>query len=468
MNQPLTSALGGDSNALLLELPPETDPAQHLSSATLALRQQLRESLGLPAHFLSGAGHQPVLWHAGILAKFITASRLASARRAASTQGASNWVHFLSDQDASDPFRMDVPLRDATGSIRRASIRLVVEGALLARDGVAAARPAQGARLVDFRDFASERAVDACTRVLAALGRSGGAAHAGIQLAQVMHECASRWLPAPCATLSSHALITCAGAILERIVREPVESAQAFNAALRADPRAAKPLHIAGESSEVPLWGVRSDGRRERIGALEARRRIDQGRLVLPRAFLASGLMRVICNTFVHGTGGARYERVGEAWWREFLGIELPPFATASATLVPELAALGLARETPVETSLAYRRAWWDPTQLDRPREPHRILEPVRAALLERIAEAPRKSALRRDAYRALSEHIAALRSTRRDELELLRASESHQQVARTQSALAHDRTWPFVLVPESAIDALAAAIADRLSARGH
>ncbi len=447
----------------------DTHGVHSVSGAAATLRREMRESLGLPAHFLAGAGHQPILWHAGILAKFLAAAGIARART-----GPSSWVHFLSDQDAIDPFRMDVPVRDGARTIRRASIRLVASDPDRARDAVAAARPAQGAREIDAEQFASPEAVEACNRVRTAIDQTRGEATAGVQLARVMHACAARWLPAPCAVVTSHALMSpsAAQAVVERILRDPVANAQAFNAALQSDPHAAKPLHIAGDSTEVPLWGVAADGRRERIGASEARRRLAQGRMLLPRAFLASGFMRVICDTFVHGIGGARYERVGEAWWRTFLGIELPSFATASATLLPSPAALGLRADAAAANSVAWRSAWWDPTRLDRniegvPRVDRGLIEPVRAAMLARIAEAPRRSAARRDGYRALSAYIETLRVSHRGELEALHRSESQQRTVRSEHALLRDRTWPTVLLADSAIDEMAQAITARISARG-
>ncbi|MSR69210.1 MAG: hypothetical protein EXS17_02560 [Phycisphaerales bacterium] len=437
-----------------------------LTEATAALRRELRESLALPAHFLAGAGHQPILWHAGILAKFIAASAIAGARA-----GPANWIHFLSDQDGVDAFRMDLPLRDAHGAVRRGSIRLVANDPHVARDAVAAVHPSQAAREIDLTHVASQQAVDGCLRVRTAIDQTTDAPHAGIQLARVMHICAAQWLPAPGAIVSSNALIACAGAqpIVERILSDPVANAQAFNAAVRSDPHSAKPLHIAGDSTEVPLWGVCADGRRERIGASEARRRHAQGRVLLPRAFLASGLMRVICDTFVHGTGGARYERVAEQWWRAFLGIELPSFATASATLVPEPERLGLRADLTTGNAVTWRRAWWDPTQLDRPPEQapdsHKMLEPVRAAILARIAQAPRRSAARRDGYRALTAHIDALRFSQRARLDALKHTESAQLAAGAQRALLHDRTWPFVLLADASITAMATTIIQRINA---
>ncbi len=430
---------------------------------TATLRAQLRESLKLPSHRLSGAGHQAIVWHSGILAKFIAASTLATTHCEAAS-----WVHFVSDQDANDPFRMDLPVLDSAGTTRRTSMRLAHPEPGIAPHAVAAARAAQSSLECDGRTLASRAARDALARVCSEIDATRDAVHAGVQLAQVMQRCAARWVSPPCTTVTSDALLNCTRAreVLERILRDPVANANAFNAALRMDPRAAQPLHLAGESTEVPLWGVRNDGVRERIGAAEARRRLGQGRLLLPRAFLASGLMRIICDRFVHGSGGARYERVGDAWWKEFLGVQLPSFDVVTATLYPDPATLGCTDASVAPDAISFRRAWWDPTRCESAQQPRGWIEPARAALLQRIDAAPRRSAARRAAYRALTEHIECLRAMHRPRLASLSDRESRNRISRAQRALCLDRTWPFVLQSNDAIDTMAKPIIDRFTAQ--
>ena len=52
---------------------------------------------------LIATGHQPWLWHPGILAK-----DLAAAEAARLTRG--SWFHLVVDQDALDPYKLEVPL----------------------------------------------------------------------------------------------------------------------------------------------------------------------------------------------------------------------------------------------------------------------------------------------------------------------------------------------------------------------
>ena len=439
-----------------------TEGARKISLSPLAsnLRNQLRDSLHIPSGFVAGAGHQPINLHCGILAKFIAASS------AAQTHGPTGqWVHFLSDQDVVDPFRMDLPVRERNGTIRRSSLRLALEQPQFASDAVPFARPAQSPRRPDIDTIASPAASNAMDNVIAAMRDACDSTNAGIQMARVMMRCAKRWVNPPCAIVESRSLLACdaAQSILQKMFAAPEQCAAIFNAALKLDPRSARPLRENGSRSEVPVWGVRADGYRERIDAVEARRRWESGIPLLPRAFLASGLMRLTCDLFFHGTGGVRYERVGDQWWRDFLDIDLPEFGSATATVVPVASDLGLDFDPHSQQHASWREAWWDPTRLDRQHDSHPMIEPARAALLQRIADAPRKSTDRRAAYRALCDHIKALRQSRSAELSSLEIAEGESKSIRAQIALANDRTWPFVLMREASIDSMAKSIRESI-----
>lgn len=443
-----------------------TEGARELSLSPLAstLRSQLRNSLHIPAGFVAGAGHQPITLHCGILAKFIAAS---SAAQAHASTGC--WVHFLSDQDVVDPFRMDLPVRERSGNVRRTSLRLALEQPQLAIDAVPFARPAQSPRRPDIETIASPAASTAMDKVIEAMRAACDSPNAGVQMARTMMQCASRWVNPPCAIVQSRSLLMCdaAQSILQKIFAAPEQCAAVFNAALKLDPRSARPLRENGSRSEVPVWGVRADGCRERIDALEARRRCESGMPLLPRAFLASGLMRLTCDLFFHGTGGVRYERVGDRWWRDFLDIELPEFGSATATVVPFASDLGIHFDTNALQQPSWRQAWWDPTRLDRDNEESpAMIEPNRVALLQEIQDAPRKSTQRRAAYRALCDHINALRKIKSAELTSLENGEKQSKSIRAQIALANDRTWPFVLMREATIDSMANSIRNHFDQR--
>jgi hypothetical protein len=94
------------------------------------------------------------------------------------------------------------------------------------------------------------------------------------------------------------------------------------------------------------------------------------------------------------------------------------------------------------------------------------MIEPNRVALLQAIQDAPRKSTQRRAAYRALCDHINALRKIKSAELTSLENVEKQSKSIRAQIALANDRTWPFVLMREATIDSMANSIRHHIDQR--
>ena len=471
MTDPYSRAQG-DAVNLVVDLPPlsalDTWKA-NLTPASRRLIDESRVAIGSSGVFAAGTGHQPGFFHAGILAKFIAADSIASERGAAS-----NWIHFASDADTHDPLRIDLPLRSPDGGVRRGSVSLArpervpphAPACIRAVGRVideGPEREALGAAV------ASERGEKVLTAALDACAQSAEQApDAAMQVARACESMMSAWVRPSAATVPTRTLIaTPMGRwAVEAILSRPAECARAFNGALAFEPHSARFLRESGDASEVPLWGVAADGARLRLNAVGARRALAAGELVLPRAFLASGLMRLVVDLFVHGTGGAHYERAGDRWWREFLGIELPPFAVVSASLYPSPAALGIPLRLDANPGVRFREAWWNPALLpDNPASAAHSAE--RAELLRCIADARRRSPERRAAYCSLLESISRGRASATAQLDSLKSHESHHARALKESALLTDRTWPFLLLDPSAIDGLVVAIRARVHSTG-
>ena len=80
---------------------------------------------------------------------------------------------------------------------------------------------------------------------------------------------------------------------------------------------------------EVPLWRIRDDGRRMRAYDSDVERWLDDppgAPRLMPRALMLTALVRLaMCDLFVHGTGGAAYDTVMEAWISSWLGVTPAP-----------------------------------------------------------------------------------------------------------------------------------------------
>jgi hypothetical protein len=181
--------------------------------------------------------------------------------------------------------------------------------------------------------------------------------------------------------------------------------------------------------------------------------------VLLPRAFLATGIVRALGVEFVHGTGGDAYERAGDAWWRSALGRTLSPFSVATADLRFTAESFGL-RTAEVQHGLTWREAWVDPIRLDGASR-----DPVREQALSSMAALPRRSAARRQAFAALRSHIELLRAQHRDRLEALAVEDGARRGSRASVAAATDRTYPAALHDADALAGLSARVADAVSA---
>jgi hypothetical protein len=245
---------------------------------------------------------------------------------------------------------------------------------------------------------------------------------------------------------------------------DPNRAIEAYNRALASDPRSARPLG----PQELPLWRI-GPGQRDPVftpsanfdAGLDAN--FDAGfdaglEHVAPRAFLMTAIARTgLCDLFVHGTGGGRYERVTERWIEAWLGIELAPMSVATATLRLPLEGL-LTSGISARTAADVRRAHFDPDLLG---QPTNGLSPSKRELLAAIAEAPRRSLLRRERYRELQRFMDERRTVHADALAALRSESSASREFLRSIEIAHSRTWPWPLHGDERIADLRDAVYD-------
>lgn len=422
-----------------------------------------REELGICAWAGVATGHQPIFWHGGILAKAICAATLSRA-------AGCGWLHLIADHDATDPCALPYPSRRSADSVRIATAHF---GPAADAGTAASAIPSSPVRPAD----------RACTAPPASDGIAGRLGRIASALASADATRGAAWRTVD----ANFALLSASGALdrpahtirassllctplgrdcVDRIAADPEACARAFNDALAYAPRAASRLRIDGDASEVPLWGVDGRGMRTRIDGHRLRALLRDGALerstqpgaLLPRAFLATGIVRALGIRFVHGTGGEAYERAGDLWWRTALGRTLPPFSVATADLRFTPASLGLRTEESPH-GLTWREAWVDPARLDGASR-----DPARNQSLSAIASLPRRSAARRQAFAAMRAHVESLRERRRTELDALASADAERRSARVSLDAATDRTYPAVLHDAGALAALAALVADAVS----
>lgn len=411
-------------------------------------------------------GHQPTLYHPGIWIK--TWAVAACARSGAVG------LHVVVDSDECETWGARVPRRD--GSLRAVHRVVVTCGPDVPFECAPvpdeAAWRAFCAQLRDDLGTVALPGLDERLSLVEEAGRQSllTARHLGEFGAALRRRLEARHGPVPYLEVTVSELSRTRA--FARFAAWLVEDAERFwashNAALEDHRRdfglrsPAQPfpnLRREGRRVELPFWVVR-DGRRHPAflepgdppvvscqGRPVGELRGDVLEGLRPRALALTLFLRlVVCDLFVHGLGGARYDRVTDRVMREFFGVEPPPFAVLTATFH-----LPLARHAnPREAYAAAHRLW-----LDLQHNPDRHLPPhgdLRALVEEkwrciRALEAPD---LPRAARRELTRRIRAVNEALRGHLaHRIREVEAELAALRREveeHEVATDRTYPFFL----------------------
>lgn len=442
-------------------------PSGELFACSLSnWRHRTRGELGLDlGRAILATGHQPTLWHPGILAKYIAVDAV---RRATNDSIAT--LNVIVDQDVVDQGSFDVPMRRSDGLL--AARRIELSTSSMRKAVPVGQRPAFVPRDVEIEALAELPDLNmASGRIHAALNAHATASNSAAQMAgalsQLMSECVE--LP-PMPTILASQLMhtTLVTHFIDAMRMHPHRCADSYNRAIASVPSARlTPLAIHDDFVELPLWRVREGvaGGGERVRAYDAdleSTAFSAGGL-LPRALFMTAIIRLgVSDVFVHGRGGAQYDLAMERWINDWLGVEVSPMAVASATLT-----LPLMRDEELMLvrggakggglSLARRRERLlrhDPESIDGERSRHP--GPIKQALVHDIARMPRRSHERRSAFFAMHQRLAQLRSDRSAATEHARVEILRMERLANDAQVAERRDWSFVLYPEPLLRELA------------
>ena len=401
-----------------------------------ALRTRPRWAAGTA--MLVATGHQATFRHPGILVKDFVAASIADAL-------GGSVFRLLVDQDVHAIGPLRVPSRDAAGRWRAYAIPCNEP----LRDCPTGRRPPITLSIDRLPPTVPAEWSDRIATIDRALRAAADEPSAALQVARAFDALAGSVEVLPAPRPATGLLATPIGqAILEAIADDPHACAATFNAALRLDPRAARPLSIEADRVEVPLWAIAPTRPRERVhlDRRESRaQRLDRLReaatarpsRLAPRGLLMTGMVRLVADLFIHGRGGWRYDRVTERWFADWLGATLSPMVMATADLRLPLG------ET-ADSNESLRQRWHDPLARDSsgPSE-------TKSRLLQAIEAAPRGSAVRRAAYHAMHRDL----ETRRRQC----GTPPPPPRGDDAAAIAASREWAFPLYAPTAIDALRA-----------
>lgn len=404
-----------------------------------------RSQLSMPDGPLVMSGHQAILWHPGILAKYIATDACARAAGAAAA-----WV--VVDQDTPAPHEIAWPRRASINSDRGLiGARQFDYASHCDADVPACARPTLVARTLG-EDLLFIDPAGALPRIRAAINDAARLPNAAAQVTRAIESLLPPSIaPVPPFFATSIARTDFFAAVVRHMRSDPRRCIEAYNTAALAHPDAdIRPLDAS--ALELPLWRItgplgRATRRAVAAGDLEA---IPAHELA-PRALLMTALLRLAaCDLFIHGTGGVAYDRVTDAWIASWLGPDAVPAPTALATATL-LLPLDAAPEDPLadEAFTAqrdYRDALHKPGSLG-----DQTLESQRRALVASIAASAYRSARREHLYRELHRLLARHREQHGPAIEARRAAAFAARTSAKDRA-GSIRTWAFPLYPESSL----------------
>ena len=387
-----------------------------------------RRELRLPDGPVVMSGHQPEIWHAGILAKYFATVAAAKAHGASAA-----WI--VVDQDTGSPERIRYP------GLAWVSREWRIGGAVGNAVPVVNRRPAAPGAVP--ADAMCASVTTALQRLAAGLERAAGVSSVAKQFTQATWELLLPFGEQPRVLYASDLAGTRYFRELVSMMRgDAVRCVGAYNAAAARHPEAGvRQLRTRGDV-ELPLWVVNAGGGIEAATVSTA-----QG-VVLPRALTMTALLRAAgCEMFIHGLGGGVYDAITEEWMREWLGVELAPSAVVTATCFARPVGAPVAPESRGADAAVWRaqRARHDPAVVG-----DEAAAREKAVLLERVRST--SGGERRETYRAMHSVLRAYRE--RHAVQLNEMTEHGRQLAGAAKGGrgAWDRTWPFVFLSDSQI----------------
>jgi hypothetical protein len=284
---------------------------------------------------LIATGHQPTLWHPGILAKYLAAHHAAA-------QAGGQMFHIIVDQDVVDPTTLEVPIRNGSNlsthqillGKSNAEIPIGVQKPIDSEKAIAALRYTQ-------QEF-GDRNLANLDALIDAFSKLSPAETLAQQFALVLKRLLEPYIGnIPVLFASDLNRWPWFDQIIEAMSTNARPCVDAYNKAVFENPQAGvNALAVYHDRIELPLWTMTSGQPRSRVyvnadGVLE-----DSDAKQVPRALLMTALLRSAgCDLFVHGRGGAIYDRITENWWQHWRQETLAPatMATTDLTLGPEV-----------------------------------------------------------------------------------------------------------------------------------
>ncbi len=409
-------------------------------------------------------GHQASLWHPGILAKYI-AMQVAAQRFGASTK------QVVVDQDAHEALKLTVPV-ERNGRLSVVDVQLADDDSAIPTGCQPPVDPAKV--LATLGSGPPGVAVDSAALIDAYTDLPPCTTLAQ-QTSTVLDRLMSPYLtPAPKVFASDLLQMPDAQRWLRRMIEEAQVCVTAYNRAVAAHPEAGvAPLLVERDRVELPIWLLRWGRPRRRVYADLAdssggeRLTTADGETIAldaaggdlklaPRAVMLTAVVRTIgCDLFIHGKGGAVYDRVTQQWWQDWLSEQLAPIAVVSADVELDL-------DVPMADAAAVdRAAWWAhhlPHNLDRALDLDGAAVRRKRQLLAQMNDDQDRTR-RAAAFAELHRINAAFAVEHRDAVNEAQDQLDQVRIGAANRKIADRRDWCFALYRPRQLDALVQAL---------
>ena len=422
-------------------------------------------------------GHQPSLWHPGILAKDLAAD--AFARHLGGSA-----LHVVVDYDEVALPVLDVPMVEGR--------QISVKPLRLYKQATPTALPANALPPIDSQ-YAADTLYDLrdalydthprwsvegeLTKLAGVFQEVGDATSFAEQISLLLKRLVSGYADVP--RVMGSGLVT--QGFVERLLADPVGCVRAYNRAVSVYPEAKiRPLYLGRDAVEVPLWAQHRGPRTPVFVDLGDSKRphlFTQGQVIeltgpeaverlRPRAVSLSALMRSEhCDLFIHGTGGGVYDQITDQWWHDWTGENLAPMAVVSADVNMDF---GLPTSIPIHLRRAKahaHRLWHNVDRfLPRPQRRDIALQNEKREMLKLIDEDKDKHR-RAKAFKRIHAINAELRERHPDLIRKAKQDAEEARLGVANAAITHRRDWCFALYPDNQLQGLVNDIRSRLPA---
>jgi len=451
-----------------------------------ALRRRVRRELGAaPGAPVIMTGHQPEFMHPGVWAKGIVASRLAKALGGTA-------VNLIVDNDVAKTMSLPVPVRQH-GGICLHHVTFADKGAGQPYEGLPAIEPEAIRRIrCKIRELMGDAyAESAMPEYLDGFERAER--HSFVDQTVAGRRTLDRLFGL---TVTDVRVSTVwGGPMLADWMLRAEEFAAAYNRALaeyrqeenvRNRDRPMPDLVVDDGRVELAAWAYRIGERRKRLFVERTRTLVrlfaehefigaatvadlESAALpaptdwrIRPRALTLTLWARLLASDiFIHGIGGAKYDRITNRIMRYYYGIEPPEMVCVSATLHLPLPRHGVTADDIIKARRLLRDVQYQPERL---LAPHAAVEPLITAKRSAIAESERlrrsgdrSHGARREVFQRIRELNGHILACRPELLSDARARIELVERLRNEDRIAGARDYFFALFPRTRLEALCA-----------